>query len=147
MKRVEQKERLKEIIASASEVLDTLKDHESEYNSIASRFTELAGALEDFGNPDILENDLATYHNRLVISIINDQTEIENTVGLLEDFQTDLEGYMDELSDSRREKLEERYESLSDIIEEFELENNEVDDFDDTVSTLEDLIQRLKELL
>lgn len=63
----------------------------------------------------------------------------------VESFSSELNEYMDELSESRREKIEERYCDLDEVTE--ILSDRDYDDLDDVFDRIDDAERMLEEML
>lgn len=139
MDRREQKERLKEIIESLDLLKNDLNGIENEVIDTFKKIEEIHSILDNLGvefDGDSLKQEvlLAFYEN----------TNLECALTEIEDFKSEIEGYAEELSESRREKIEERYCDLDTVIELLDAER--LESIDDLLTNIDECLEYLKEM-
>lgn len=115
MNRAEQKERLSGIIDNLENTISAIESNKAFYSEVVAEYSKIQNMLNDEGHIDILENSLDEFSTSLIVSIVNNQADFESTLEELEEFKDEIESYADELSESRAEKLMERFGDLEEV--------------------------------
>lgn len=140
MDRTEQKVRLKSIIEDVQGLISELEGIENESMDIFGKIEDLSSTLTDI-DVDFDEEELKA---EVLINLVENRTEFPNVKYNIEEFKDEIEEYAYDLSDNRRDKLEERYEDLEMVVELLDLE--ECNSIDDLIKNLNECIGYLKEM-
>lgn len=134
MNRTTQKELLSDILNMIADLKDELANKESEVEAIFDQISQLGDSIYNLAQVDEWdEEELKTN----IIRAIVDESQMEEIHDMLYSFQSDLNEYMEEISETKRESLEERYADLETVLEMMQ--------YDDTDETLENVLDRVIE--
>jgi DNA repair exonuclease SbcCD ATPase subunit len=141
MNRQVQKDRLKDIIEGLEGVKQELEDKQEGFEAIEAAIDDLDSMFADTGCPyswnvDGLKSETLT--------AVLENTALQDMQDEVESFQSDLEEHMDSLSDYAREKLEERYTELDNVVGLFDV--SDCTSVDDVIQRIDDIIGNLKEM-
>lgn len=145
MNRVEQKERLVELIeliensiAGLENISDDLDDYANEYESMYSR---LLG--DGYSASDIMDEP-EEYKAKLLKQMLENNADLSTIEDNLDSFKSELDDYAYDLPPSRQEKLEERYSDWDDITSKvYDLQNDD----ELTIEGAKELMQEIIEIL
>jgi hypothetical protein len=137
MNRTEQKERLNDVIELINEVIKDCTSFIPKYNTLVDDYSKLYDKLEDMCITEALEDDIETFESKLISTYL-DSTEYESIKEMIYDFKSDIEEYMEEISESKAEQLQERYGDLEEVYDSLSIEDG---------VTMENVIDNLKEKL
>jgi hypothetical protein len=142
MDRKEQKQMLKSIIAD-TEYLKT--EIEKQMGLLERVFQKIDDLDNEFSNIGEIEYWDVSQLRLNTIQAILTNTSFDNVKDSLDNFQSELESHMNDLSDYNREHLEERYGNLDTAVE--CLDMSECEDLGMVNDNLENVISYLKEML
>lgn len=142
MDRTEQRERLKDILDATNEVVTSLNAKKDVLEDAIKQIEQLDEKLQTIGDVDGWDVD------DLKRNVANCffTAELESVHELATDFQSDLEAYCDEISESRSERLQDKYADLDSIIKLLDASEQEYEDIESTVDHLQDAIHMIKQL-
>jgi hypothetical protein len=142
MNRAEQKELLNEVLDLIKDCKDDLKGKIPEVEKAFNKIDDLNDTLGNFTQVDSWDEEQLKQD---VLKAAIEETQIEEVYGSLQSFKSDLESHMNEISESRREKLEDRYIDLDDVIEKFEYDDGD-EDLQMTIERIEEAEQMIKDM-
>lgn len=142
MDRTEQKDRLSDILVSISDLKIELKDKVEVVELALSKIDDLDDVLSDVGEVDSWDAD--ELRSKVMSASMDEFLQV--VYYELYDFKNDLDSYMDELSESRREKLEDRYADLGEVLEKFSYSNQEYEDIENALEHIEEAEQMIKDM-
>jgi uncharacterized protein YdiU (UPF0061 family) len=144
MNRVEQRERLTEIIETIENSISGLENIRDDFDEIVVEYENLYNRLEQSGY-SVLEEDVDDFSGKLLKTMIEDNADINLFEDMLDTFKSDLDDYADELSDSKREKIDERYGDWDEITDKiYSLQNDEELGFDEANDMFLEIVEILK---
>lgn len=144
MDRTEQKERLSDILISIEDLKEELNEKIPEVEKVNTKIDELADLMNDIGQIDTWDEE--ELKNNVLLTIFED-SYFQNIHNDIYDFDTELKEYYEELSDSKREKLEEKYYDLEDVLLKFDYSEQGYDDIESALKGIDEAIEKIKELL
>ena len=142
MNRAEQKDLLNEILDLIKDCKEDLKGRIPEVEKAFNKIDDLNDTLGNFSDINSWDEEQLKQD---VLRVAVEETQIEEVYGSLQSFKSDLESYMNEISESRREKLEDRYIDLDDVIEKFEFDDGD-EDLQMTIERIEEAEQMIKDM-
>lgn len=136
MNKAERKERIEEVVDLIEQAIKNLQSDIERYETAVKKLEELDEFMEDIEGWDREELEV-----NLLKSIV-ENCGIEDAKDSLQEFKSDLESYMYDLSDSKREPLEEKFSGLDDVLDSLDLD--EFDGIHGYIERMQDNIQNLK---
>jgi hypothetical protein len=141
MDRQERKDRIVDILDQIKMLKEEVEKNSDIINSIIAKIYDLDNDLYSFGEVDGWDSqELKTN----VIKAFINNTEFDSIKDDVNQFKNDLEEYMYDLSESRREKLEEKYFDLDNVLECFDID--ECEDLDMLTEKLDEITSYLKDM-
>jgi hypothetical protein len=141
MDRQERKERIIDIIDQIKMLKEEIEKNTDTINSIIAKIYDLDNELYSFGEVEGWDSqELKTN----VIKAFIDSTEFDSIKDDIEQFKNELDEYMYDLSESRREKLEEKYFDLENVLECFDID--ECEDLDMLIERIDEITNYLKDM-
>lgn len=143
MNRTEQKERLSDVLDMIKDLKEELANKISDVDVAFKKIDDLGDTLYNIVQVDEWDDEEL---KKNVIKAILEESYMMETRDLLYDFKSDLDSYMSEISESRQEKLEERYAELEEVIEKFEIgeDDDSIESVIERVEEAEDVIKQMK---
>jgi uncharacterized coiled-coil DUF342 family protein len=146
MLKAERTQRLKDLVQTLEELM-------SEFDRIKTSSTEVNNAIDYL--EDVFNNNSCTpydFDNEQLkidacITLIKENTNIEQSIQDIKDFQDEFESFKSEQPDHRQERLEEYYADLEiviDLLDDIEPDNIESFDMDEITDKIKE-IQNLLE--
>lgn len=140
MDREEQKERLQEIINLANETIKSLNNKEDWLQNVFIKIDELDNTINEFGSVDEWdEQDLKDSVSKALF-----EHELEQLYDEAVSFKEDIDSHMYDLTEKRRESLEERYSSLDDVVNKFYQSSSQYIEVYDVIENIQEAISELK---
>lgn len=149
MNRTEQKERLTDIITKIEDTISAVKNDCEFVEEVVSDYSALLEKLnsEGFDTDSIIQQSEEGFTSSIIEAILTNKGNIEEVQDDIRDFKEDINSYADEVSESRAEKLNERYINLDEVHDKVYFLT--VDDeltIDGVTETLQDCVEYLKEM-
>ncbi|WP_310877085.1 hypothetical protein [Priestia megaterium] len=143
MNRTEQKERLSDVLDMIKDLKEELANKISDVDVAFKKIDDLGDTLYNIVQVDEWDDEEL---KKNVIKAILEESYMMETRDLLYDFKSDLDSYMSEISENRQEKLEERYAELEEVIEKFEIgeDDDSIESVIERVEEAEDVIKQMK---
>jgi hypothetical protein len=141
MNRTEQKERLKDILYSIADLKNELKGKIKDIELAYRKIDDLSDTIYNLVQVDSWDEE--QLKSDILKAIFEDT--LTNVHEELYDFKSDLDAYIEELSENKQESLEEKYCNLEDVIEKFD-PNQEYDDIENALEHIEEAEEMIKEM-
>lgn len=146
MNRVEQKERLTELISTAENSVSGVRNVESDFKETVAKYKDLYDGLESEGYSDALEKDVEGFSGSLLRQMIDGSANLEDLDSEIDSFKEDLDGYAEDLSEYRQEQIEEKYADWEDVVDKMSCLVNDDDlTIESSIEMLEEIIALLKQ--
>ena len=141
MNRTEQKERLTDILLSIKDLKDELKSKINNVEVAFKKIDDLTDSIYNIAQVDSwdeeqLKSDILKAIFEDILAPVHEE---------IYDFKSDLDSYMDEISESKQEALEEKYSNLEEVLEKFDV-NQEYDDIENALEYIEEAETMIKEM-
>jgi len=142
MNRTEQKQLLSDIISNIKELKIELKQSEPQILEAYNKINELDNIIGNIGDVDAWDVDELKTN---ISSAVIENSNVEGVNELIQEFNSELEEHMSELSDTRKEALEDKYMEMA-IVEDIMTTLNESEEISDVYDKLDEVIDYLLEM-
>lgn len=140
MNRIEQKDRVRDIVEAINVTINECRRKKAEFDAILLKFDELSESINDIN--DVLGVDIESTKDEFTDEFFTEM--LEEPHDMLYRFNDDINYAISELSEKRAEALDEKYAGLDELIEKLTQEYSEYGDIDELISNLEDVKYGLK---
>lgn len=143
MNRTTQKEMLGDILEEIKHLKKDLLDKKEEVELSFDKVSELGNALDNIGQVESWDEEQLKLD---IIQAVVEDSSLDEIHDQLYEFDSELSSYMDEISDNAREKLEERYADLEQVLEMLTHDETDesIENVYDRISEAEDLIKAMR---